>query len=128
MCDDLWFSTFSDSTFTVDSVTDVMEKVTVDKRRQVWMKVVGLGGSSHIEEIYNTHSSEKQKTHACSDMYVNCHPESSWEHLASRLYQEDAMVAVGQARLFLPPRGKQKLLTPCVYAYHMCVTVNHTVL
>ena len=61
-----------------------------------------------LEEIYSSHSSEKEKTHACSDVYVNCHPESSWEHLTSLLYREDEMTAVDQARPFLPPRGKFK--------------------
>ena len=59
-----------------------------------------------VDEIYNTHSSEKEKIHACSDTYVNCHPESSWERLTSVLYEQDEMTALDQARPFLPPRGK----------------------
>ena len=58
-----------------------------------------------VDNIYNSHSSEKEKTHACSDMYVNCRHQSSWEHLTSVLYEEDEMTAVDQARPFLPPRG-----------------------
>ena len=87
-------------------VTDVMEKVTMDKRRRVWERVLGDGEESHVEEIYSSHSSEKDKTHACSDIYANCRPESSWEHLTSLLYEEDEMTAVDQARPFLPPTGK----------------------
>ena len=114
----------------MENVTDVMEKVTVDKRRQVWGAVLRYEKSRWwwrgpippvpprrlpsdpkiLEEIYSSHSSEKEKTHACSDVYVNCRPESSWEHLTSRLYEKDELTAMDQARPFLPPRGKFKLL------------------
>ena len=98
----LWFS--PDPTLTVENVASVMEKVAVDKRRQLWERVLRM--LKIVDEIYSSHSSEKEKTHACSDVYVNCHPESSWEHLTSLLYEEDEMAAVDQARPFLPPRGK----------------------
>ena len=106
-------------------MTDVMEKVTVDKRRQLWKGVLkkeerplpppspplrrphqrAKSIPEIVDEIYNSHSSEEDKTHTCSDVYVNCCPESSWEHLTSVLYEEDEMTAVDQARPFLPPRG-----------------------
>ena len=104
-------------------MTDVIEKVAVDKRREVWKRVlenekdVGLSllqrrprlksipDLEFVDEIYNSHSNEKEKTHACSDTYVNCCPESSWEHLTSVLYEVDEITAVDQARPFLPPRG-----------------------
>ena len=119
-----------DPTLTVENVTDVMDKVIEDKRREVWgtvlryekrvlsqrgprrrrrLAMTDLDESFDPEiliEIYSSHSSEKEKTHACSDVYVNCRPESSWEHLTSLLYEEDEMTAVDQARPFLPPRGK----------------------
>ena len=122
---------FPDPTLTVENVTDVMEKVTEVKRRQVWGEVLryeknwqwrrgpdlplprqspSLTDQNILEEIYSSHSSEKEKTHAYSDVYVNCHPESSWEHLTSLLYEKDEMTAVDQARPFLPPRGKLKQL------------------
>ena len=93
------------------NVTDVMEKVTVNKRRHVWERVLKLHEYHFeikvcVDEIYSSHSSEEEKTCAFSDMYVNCRPESSWEHLTTLLYQEDEMTAVDQARPFLPPRGK----------------------
>ena len=116
-----------DPTLTVENVTDVMEKVTEDKRRKVWGAVLKYGkywrgqrgpdlprpllitspltDPEILKEIYSSHSSEKERTHACSDVYVNCHPES-WEYLTSLLYKQDEMTAVDQARPFLPPRGK----------------------
>ena len=78
----------------------------MDKRRRVWERVLGGGVRSHVDEIYSNRSSEKEKTHACSDIYIKYHPESSWEHLTSLLYEGDEMTAVDQARPFLPPRGK----------------------
>ena len=114
-------------------MTDVMEKVTEVKRRKVWgavlrykKRVLSRRGPDRIlgpldydesfdlvdpeilTEIYSSYSSEKEKTHACSDVYINCRPESSWEHLTSLLYREDELTAVDQARPFLPPRGKLK--------------------
>ena len=115
---------FSDSTLTVESLVGVMEKVASDegRRKKVWRRVLlwddsetpyshsFSGGRSkiafYVEGIYSSHSSEKEKTHACSDAYINCHPESSWEHLTSVLYREEEMSAVDLARPFLPPRGK----------------------
>ena len=106
----------ADPTLTVENVSDVIEKVTEDRRRKVWetvLEIVYYDDSeqttrvyAYFDEIYSSHSSEREKTHACSDMYVNCHPVSSWEHLTSHLYEEDEMTAVEQARTFLPPRGK----------------------
>ena len=122
---------FPDPTLTVEDVTDVMEKVTEVKRRKVWGAVLRYWKSQQwwrgpdlqrllrpappsrsdpeiLKEIYSSHSSEKEKTHACSDVYVNCRPESSWKHLTSLLYEKDELTAVDQARPFLPPRGKLK--------------------
>ena len=102
---------FADPTLTVDSLVGVMDKMTSDegKRRKVWRKVLWWGSrtpSSYLDEVYTKYTTDKEKTHACSDIYINCRPESSWEHLTSLLYKEDEMTAVDQARQFLPPRGK----------------------
>ena len=99
-----------DPTLTVENVIDVMEKVTVDKRRQLWDRVLKQDDfhpqiGVYVDKIYSSHFSNNKRTHAFSDMYVNCHLESSWEHLISLLYKEDEMTAVDQARPFLPPRG-----------------------
>ena len=90
----------------------------MDKRRRVWGRVLGRGGESHVDEIYSSHSSEKEKIRACSDIYINSCPESSWEYLSSQLYEEDEMTAVDQARPFLPPRGKW--ITSKQHLMHAC--------
>ena len=95
-------STSTDPTLTVEKVTNVMEKVRVDKRRQVWEEMLT---QEVVDQLYSSHSTEKEKTLSCSDTYVNCYPESSWEHLTSLLYEENEMTAVDQARPFLPPKG-----------------------
>ena len=98
-------STSTDPTLTDDKVTEVMENVRVDKRRQVWKRVLTWEWKSPVNQLYSGRSTEKEKKLSCSDTYVNCHPEASWEHLASRLYEEDEMTAVDQTRPFLPPKG-----------------------
>ena len=95
-------STSTDPTLTVKKVTDVMENVKVDNRRQVWERMLTW---KMVDQLYSSHSTDKEKTLSCSDTYVNCYPESSWEHLTSLLYKEDEMTAVDQARPFLPPKG-----------------------
>ena len=95
----------TDPTFIVEKVADVLEKVKVDKRRQVWGRVLTWKGESPVDQLYSSHSTEKEKILSCSDTYVNFYPESSWEDLTSLLYKEDEMTAVDQARPFLPPKG-----------------------
>ena len=88
----------------MENVAGVMEKVVVDKRSQLWERV--LKPTLQTVETFSSRSSEKEKTHVCSDVYISCHPESSWEHLTSLLYEIDELTAVDQARPFLPLRGK----------------------
>ena len=126
----MWFPISPDPTLTVMNVSSVMGKVKVHNRRKVWKEVLikeNFTGNvtillkqddlvpsliswssptdDYTDNIYSGHSTEEEKNHTCSDVYVNCHPESSWEHLTSRLYRADETAAVDQARPFLPPRG-----------------------
>lgn len=91
-----------------------MDKVTVGcKRKDVWVKLLGLDARFHIDEIFSSNSTSNEKTLLCCDTYVNCYPGSSWEHLTSLLFEEDEIVAVDLAKSFLPPRGK--FVTPQVF-------------
>ena len=88
-----------------------MENVTVDRREKVWKSVLRIypfrtEAESYVKKVYSSNSTEKDKTLACSDVYVPSHPNSSWEHLTTVLYKEDEMTAVDQGRPFLPPRGE----------------------
>ena len=106
LCDNFWLSISPDPTFTVENVTNVMENVTVDQREKVWKSILEEGAESYVEKVYSSDSTEKDKTLACSDVYVHSRPDSSWEHLTSVLYEKDEMTVVDQARPFLPPRGE----------------------
>ena len=58
-----------------------------------------------LEEIYQKYSNKEQKLHVCADFYVNCGVDSSWEHLARRLFGELETAAVEEVRSYLNPRG-----------------------
>ena len=83
-----------------------MDKVTSDEgRRKVWESVLWWDGhtpSSYLDEVY---SSDKEKTPALADVYVNSRPESSWWHLLETLYDEGEVAAVKEAKSFLQHNG-----------------------
>ena len=61
---------------------------------------------SQLEEIYRKYSTEEQRIHACADVYINCHPVSSWTHLCRGLYVEKEMTAARKARTFILQTGE----------------------
>ena len=80
-----------------------MEKVTADGRGKVWSQLIG---NDLFDDITSKCSNEKEILHMTSDTYVNCCVDSSWEHLARRLYKELETAAVEEVRSYLNPRGK----------------------
>ena len=87
-----------------------MEKVTSDegRRREVWEKVLWRGGhtpSSYLDEVYTKYTTDKEKTHALADVYVNSRPESSWQHLVQTLYVKGELAAAKEAKSFLQQNG-----------------------
>ena len=50
----------TDPTLTVEKVADVMENVKVDKRRQVWERVLAWEGESPVDQLYSCHSTERR--------------------------------------------------------------------
>ena len=103
-----------DPTLTVENVTRVMEKITVDKRRGVWEFVLGKGA---VEEIYSNHSSEEEKLHSCSDVYVAYKPDSSWKELVQWLYNWGGMAAAKEAKAFLQQRGGWSIISYSVVSW-----------
>ena len=93
-------------TLTVDNVVGVLENVALERKKEVWS-----GGDiipcPQLEEIYQKYSTEEQRIRACADIYVNCHPHSSWTHLCQRLYAENEMTAARKAKTFIPQTGEQ---------------------
>ena len=96
------FSVSLDSTLSVGSVTMVMEKVTMGRRRRVWEEILG---KEVVEVMYNGHSSEEEKLQSCADTYVSCKSDASWQQLAHKLYDCGEMVAVREAKGFQDKGG-----------------------
>ena len=90
---------------TVKNVIGVMENVIVERRKEGWSRG-DIIPDPQLEEIYQKYSTEEQRIHACADIYVNCHPESSWTHLCQRLYLMKEIAAVRKAKTFIPQTGE----------------------
>ena len=90
---------------TVKNVIGVMENVAVERRKEIWSIRV-IVPHPQLEEIYRKYSTEEQRIHACADVYVNCHPVSSWTHLCQMLYWEKEMIAARKAKTFIPQTGE----------------------
>lgn len=82
-----------------------MENVAVDRRNKIWSRQCIVPGKQ-LKEIYEKHSTEEQKLHACANFYVNHHTESSWTHLGQILYEEEEMTAARMAKTFIPQTGE----------------------
>ena len=92
-----------DPTLTVGNVIRAMKKVAVDRRRQVWEKMLR---EETVEAIYSSHSNEEDKLHSCGDIYVTYKPNSSWEDLVWVLYYDfGEMAAAKEAKAFLQQKG-----------------------
>ena len=109
-----------DTTFTVQNVTAVMEKVPVDSRGQVWFRLLEedavwlqLLEKDAVKETFDSHSNDSEVLQTYCDAYTSCKPDSCWEELASCLYQEDKVTALDRTRPFLPPRGEYSLVNLC---------------
>ena len=90
-----------DPTMTVDNVTQVINKIEGDK----W-EVMGRGGNDIVPryqlwEIQRRCSTDTEKTHACADCYVNCHPDASWKDLTSQLYLKKEFAAARESKSFM---------------------------
>ena len=123
---------FAEPTLTVDSLVGVMEKVTSDegRRKKVWEEVLSgdlTTPSSYIDAVYTKYSTDKEKTHALADVYVNSRPESSWQHLVRTLYAYGELAATKEAKSFLQQSGGLCCSTVCVcfcdYVLFNCVMV-----
>ena len=97
--------THPEPTLTVENVAGVMESVAVERRKEVWSKWDIIPGPQ-LDEIYQKFSTEKQRIHACADIYVNCRPWSSWTRLCRGLYRCNEMTAARKAKTFIPQTGE----------------------
>ena len=94
----------TDPTLTLENVIGVMEKVSVDNRRQVWEEVLEWRA---VKEICSSHSSEEEILHSCADSYISKH-DSSWEYmyLVEWSYMYGEMAAARKAKSFLQQKGE----------------------
>ena len=88
---------------TVETVLGVTEKVTDASAEKVWRRFFV---SNTWEDIKSKCSTVRELIHTCADIYVNCHPNSSWEDVASRLYRFEETAALEEVRSYLNPRGR----------------------
>ena len=97
-----------DATLTVDNVTTVMELVTADRMMEVWGR---LGVHKSLVEMATRNLlTPKKKTRACVDLYLNCHPNTSWKNIATGLYRCEEMAAAKEAKTFYHQNGKHHSL------------------
>ena len=75
----------------------------MDKRRQLWEKVLG---ERAVEEIYSSHSSEEERLQYCSETYLTAKGNSSWEDLVQNLYYSGELPAAKKAKTFLQQKGE----------------------
>ena len=89
------------------SVANVIGVMEIVRRKEVWSSW-GIVPEPQLEEIYRKYPTEEQRIHACADLYVNCHPRSSWRDLCQGLYHwENDMTAARKAKTFIPQTGEQ---------------------
>ena len=103
------FLIYPDPSLTVEAVLGVMEKVTDGMAEEVWRRLFGrdiILGDDLFENINSKCSTERELMHTCADIYVNYHPDFSWEDLALVLYLCEETAAVEEVRSYLNPRGK----------------------
>ena len=91
-----------DPTMTVDGVTQVFGKIKGDKE-EVMRSVFGLAiPSPLVDEIMErSYSTESEKNRAFADVYVNIHPDSSWEHLTGSVYVMEEFASARESKSFM---------------------------
>jgi hypothetical protein len=89
----------------VENVVGVLEKVAVERRKEVWYQLEIVPGPQ-LEQIYEKYSTEEQRIHAYADIYINCCPDSSWTSLYRELYEWNEMAAVKKAKSFIQQTGE----------------------
>ena len=98
----------SDSTLTTVNVTSVMELVKDWNSLSVRYVIIPR---HRLDAIRSSCSTNREIASECASYYVHCHPQSSWTHLASRLYEAGELTAVEKCKPFLPLRGKYQVIT-----------------
>ena len=96
----------SDRTLTMENVREVMAEV------GDWEKVRWLVHDSKQQEIKQQSSTEREKSLALGDYWVNTNPNASWERLATELYEEREERALAVTKQYL--QQQQGMCTSCL--------------
>ena len=118
----------SDPTMTTDSVAESMVLIKINDWKSLHSHntTKTVVPRSRLIEIQQRCSTKREIANECASYYVHCHPQSSWTHLASRLYRGGEFAAVEKLKPFLPLRGKCQAIskytmypipTACVFVY-----------
>ena len=83
-----------------------MEKVEPKERQPVLKEMIVFDSVFDAIQSSENYSTASEVEAAAVDIYVNCHPYSSWEGLAKSLYRHHQVAAVEEVRSHLPPRGQ----------------------
>ena len=88
----------SEFTLTVEKVMEVMGEVKVGK----WVEVGSRLGVPTLSEILVQSSTEREKSRAVGEYWVQYVPDASWERLATALYMNGEERAAVMAKQYLP--------------------------
>ena len=92
----------TDPTMTVDGVTQVFNKIKGDKAKVMRSRLGLRIPSPLVDEIMErSYSTESEKSPAFADVYVNIHPDSSWEHLTFNMYLEEEFASARESKSFM---------------------------
>ena len=107
----------SDPTLTVENVREVMAEV------GNWEEVKWLVPESKKEEISQQSSTEREKSLALGDYWVNTAPDASWEKLARALCKWGEERAVAVTRQYLQQQGMSSSWLAEISVYRMYIIV-----
>ena len=90
---------------TVDTVTQILNKIPGDKWEKVMSGATRTGGLGIpwplVEKIKRRYPTDTEKNHAVADYYVNCHSQAGWAHLTVNLYAYKVFAAARESKLFM---------------------------
>ena len=89
-----------DPTMTVDGVIQVFDKIKKDKEEVMRSRL--LIPPPLVDEIMErSYSTESEKSRAFADVYINIHPDPSWEHLTHGMYWSSEFACARESKSFM---------------------------
>ena len=88
----------------VENIVQVMKTIDKKNRLTLWALILFPENTGRILR------SETKSDTFYAEIYVTCHPHSSWKHLAKQLYQQGQREAIEKTRDYLPLRGDNVML------------------